>query len=120
MAQRIAGTLVFRQNGVQYRAKGSFEYNLGLPKNEPIIGQDGVHGFKAVPQPAYIAGEITDDGNINVKQLVTGEGLTVTLELLSGKAVVLTEAVFTEEGTVTTEEGTIAVRFDSGVEGQEF
>jgi hypothetical protein len=93
-------------------AKGSWSYNLGRAMRETIIGADGVHGFKETPQAAFIEGEITDRTTLDLADLVTIEGATVTLSLANGKVIALRDAWFAGEGTGNSEEGNIAVRFE--------
>ncbi len=112
MSQRRAGLIQVQVNGEVYDAKGSWSYNLGRPKRDAIIGADGVHGFKEMPQVAFIEGEITDRGTLNVATLATIEGATVTLSLANGKVITLRDAWQAGEGTVNTEEANIAVRFE--------
>lgn len=119
MSQRRGGTINFQIDGVIYDAKGSFSYNLGAPKREGIVGADSVHGYKEMPQIAFIEGEITDRGNLDVAALVTMDDVTVTLSLANGKAIVLYGAWFAGEGTVTTEEGAIPIRFEGSSAAQE-
>ena len=47
--------------------------------------------------------------------MVTGDNVTVTLELIHGKTIVLANAWYAGEGTVTTEEAEIAVRWESRI-----
>jgi hypothetical protein len=110
--QRRAGLLQLQINGEIKDAKGNFSYNLGRPKREAIIGTDGVHGFKEVPQVAFIEGAITDHGNLDLAALVTITDATVTVQLANGKVVTLRDAWFAGEGTASSEEGEIAIRFE--------
>lgn len=120
-SRRLAGILTVRENGIAHSAKGGFNYNLGVAKREAIVGSDTVHGFKEMPQVAFVEGEITDHVGVDLKKLLTGEGLTITLELANGKVIVLTEAWYAGEGTVGTEEANIAVRYECpGENAQEF
>lgn len=113
---RRGGVIFVKADGKQFDVKGQFEYNLGVPKREPIIGHDGTHGYKEMPQEAYISGEITDDIDLNLKNDVLElAGATVTLELANGKIVVLEEAFYSGDGTVQSEEGNVAVRFTAGI-----
>lgn len=118
MSQRRGGLIQFQVAGVLQDAKGSFSYNLGRPLREAIVGADAVHGYSEKPQVAYIEGEITDRGNLNLAELVSTTLATVTLELANGKVVVLRDAWFAGEGVGNTEEGNIAVRFE-GASGEE-
>lgn len=110
--QRVAGLIQVQVDGEIYDAKGSWSYNLGRPKREAIIGSDGVHGFKETPQVAFIEGAITDRGTLDLDALATGRDLTVSLTLGNGKMIVLTGAWFAGEGTGTSEESEVAVRWE--------
>lgn len=110
--QRRGGTIAVKIDGVVQLAKGSWSYNLGRAKREPIVGADGIHGYKESPQPAYIEGEITDRADLDLAALVDATASTVTLELANGKVIVLRDAAFTGDGTASSDEGAIAVRFD--------
>lgn len=119
-AQRVAGTITFRINGIAYPAKGNFTRNLGRPKRTAIVGSDNaVHGFKEEGQAPFIEGEITDIGALDLNLLVTGEGLTITLELANGKVFTLFSAWFAGDGDVESEEGKIKVKFE-GESAEEF
>lgn len=110
--QRRAGIIQLQTNGEIQDAKGSFSYNLGTPKREAIVGQDRVHGYKEMPQVAFIEGTITDRGTLDLRLLATARDLTVTLTLANGKIVSLGEAWFAGDGTGTTEEAEIEVRWE--------
>lgn len=116
---RRGGTISLDQDGVLQEPKGNFSYNLGHPIKEPIIGADGVHGYKETPQAAYIEGEITDRGDLDVEALVKATDKTITLSLANGKVIVLREAWFSAEGNVQTEEGNIQVKFTSKFPAEE-
>lgn len=109
--QRRAGLIQLQTQGVIQDCKGSFSYNLGLPKRDEILGSDAPHGYKETPQAPFIEGMITDRGTLDVAALVTGSQVTVTLALANGKTIVLRNAYFSGEGTVTTEEAEIAVKW---------
>jgi hypothetical protein len=113
--QRRAGLIQLQVNGEIQDAKGNFSYNLGRPKREAIVGADSVHGYKEMPQVSFIEGAITDRGTLDLAALTSGSGLTVTLTLGNTKIVVLSEAWFAGEGTGSTEEAEIAVRWEAKV-----
>lgn len=116
--QRRAGLIQLKVNGEIQDAKGTFTYNLGKVKRDAIVGADRPHGYKETPQVPFIEGAITDRGNLDVGALAIGKDLTVTLDLANGKVIVLSEAWFAGEGTASTEEGEIAVRWE-GVSAEE-
>lgn len=110
--QRRAGLIQLQVGGVIQDAKGNFSWNLGVPKRETIVGSDGVHGYKETPQPCFIEGAITDRGTLDVAALAGGSGLTITLTTGNGKVIVLRNAWFSGEGTASTEEAEIPVRWE--------
>lgn len=110
---RIGGVISVRMNGEQVRAKGSWEFGLGQPMREAVIGADAPHGYKETPQVAFISGATSDHADLDLQALFAAEDVTVTLELATGKTIVLRNAWFAGEGTGSTEEGEIAVRFES-------
>ena len=113
MAQRKGGIIQFKVGGVMQDAKGEFTYNLGKNKREALMGSDKVHGFKETPQAAFIEGEITDRGTLDLGGLVDMTDVTVTLALANGKIISLPNAWYAGDGTGHTDEGNIAVRFES-------
>lgn len=120
MAQRRGGILSAKIDGVPWQAKGNFTINYGRPLREPIIGADGIHGYKETAQPASIEGVFTDSVDSDLNLLFTAKNITFTLELGNGKTVVLRDAYFMGDGNVTTEEGEIAVMFGSESPIEEF
>lgn len=111
--QRRAGLIQLQVDGAIFDAKGKFTYNLGLPKREPIVGSDGVHGYKETPQVAFIEGAITDRGTLDVAAMIKATDLTVTLKAGNGKTISLGQAWFAGDGNVDTEEAEIAVRWEA-------
>jgi hypothetical protein len=118
MSQRRGGIIQLQIGGVLYDAKGDFTYNLGRALREAVVGADRVHGFTETPQVAFIEGEITDRGNLDLAALVSAEETTVTLGLANGKTIVLRDGWYAGEGTGNTKEGNIGVRFE-GPSGEE-
>lgn len=113
MANRKVGKIYFKVDGVQYAAKGAFSYNLGRDRNEASKGADGHLITKVTPQPAFCEGAITDGSGFDLAAFLALEDATVTLELQNGKTIVFNNAINTSEGTVGTEEGEMAIRFDA-------
>ena len=112
---RRAGRVFLKVDGALFDAKGSFSYNLGQDKRDGIVGADGIHGYKETPQIPYIEGAITDRGDLDLEKVCLQDNVTVTLELVSGKTIVLSNAWFAGEGAVTTEEAEITVRWESRI-----
>jgi len=111
MSGRISGIIFVKADGVQYKAKGSWTYNLGQPKREMIVGSDGPHGYKELPQAASLSGVITDQGDLDVATLLNLTEVDLVLQLANGKSVAFDRGTFTADGDITTEEAEIQVEF---------
>ncbi len=115
---RVGGIIFVKVDGAQYRAKGSWTYNIGQGKREGIVGADGVHGYKEMPQIPFIEGSITDDAAISLENFLNTTEATIVLELANGKIITLRDAWFAGDGNVSTEEGELEARFE-GLSGEE-
>lgn len=109
---RIGGLIQFKVEGELFQAKGNFEYNLGIPKKEMVVGSDAVHGFKETPQVPMISGAITDTDELDLEAFRRLRDVTVTLELANGKVIVLESGVEASDGNVSSEEGEIEFKFE--------
>ena len=109
---RIGGKITVNANGQQYRAKGSWSYNLGIDKREGIAGSDSVHGYKETPVVPFIEGTITDSADLSMEALLKIKDATITLLLANGKLISLADAWFAGDGNGSTEEGEIDARFE--------
>lgn len=121
MSKKLGGTVNLKVNGDIYKAKGSFNYSLGLEKKEAVLGVDGVHGYKSSKQVPMIEGEITITPKVNIKNLLSiGEedNVTVTLDLNQGSVIVLRNAWINTEGTIETEESKMSVKFE-GIQAEQ-
>ena len=116
---RKGGIVYVRVGGELLDGKGSWTYGLGLPKQEGFLGTARAAGYKTVPQIAFIEGALTDANDFDLAKFQAVDGETVTLELANGKSIVLSDAWYAGEGTGSTEEGEISVRFESRSEGVE-
>lgn len=110
-SKRVAGLLYCSINGVTLPAKGNFTVGMGTPKRTEVIGSDGIHGYKEEAQAPFIEGTITNRAGLNVKQLLTAEDATITLQLPGGKTYVLREAWQAGDGNINMDEGEISVKF---------
>jgi len=92
--------------------KGNWTYNMGHVKRDAIVGSDGVHGYKEVPQVPFMEGAVTDGKSLVLEDLLDFTDGTCTLHMRNKKVIELRNAWFAGEGTVDTEESEIAVRFE--------
>lgn len=113
MSNARGGRLYLKVDGALQEAKGDFTYGIGTDKRESIIGSSSVHGYKRTVQAPFIEGAITDSATLSLSALTSIDGATITLELQNGKTIVLRDAWYVGEGSVSTGEGEIAVRFEA-------
>lgn len=118
MNRRVGGILFFKLDGQLFQAKGEYTYDIGVPKREAVVGADAVHGFKEEPKVPFIEGAITDNDELDLQALLEFRDGTATLELANGKVIVIREAFYAGDGTVTTSEGEVTVRIE-GIRGEE-
>lgn len=113
MSNLIAGLLEIQINGTTYNAIGSFSLNLGANKREFLKGPDRVHGYSEMPQAPSISGEIRDGSALSVRnEILNLIDATVVATVANGKSYMFTEAAYTGDGTIETEEGKI--QFECG------
>lgn len=112
--EKRGGIISLKLAGTQFDAKGAFSYQLSGTKRSTIVGADGLHGFKEMPDVGFIEGAITDSAGMDLAALKAFTGVS-TLELANGKVIVCDGAQVGEcQGG--TEEGEIKVRFEGEVE----
>lgn len=115
---RVGGIIEIKVDGTLYAAKGAFTYNLGVAKREAVLGADTIHGYSEKPQEPMIEGAITDQGDLDVKKVMSIKDATATLSLANGKIIVLKDAWYSGDGNIGTEEGEIEFRL-SGMSAEE-
>ena len=106
------GLLSLKSDGEILDALGNFDYGFGTQKREAIVGADRVHGFSETPQVPYVEGEITDRKTLGLRKMFDAQDVTVTLELRSGKTVVLRSAWYAGDAKSSTEKGNVMVRWE--------
>ena len=118
-AHSRGGITVISLDGSVLEAKGDWTYNLGKPKRDAIVGTNKVTGYKTTVQVPYIEGAITDSKDFDHGAFLEVTGATITLQLASGKIVTGNDMWYAGEGSATTGEGEISVRFECEQELEE-
>jgi hypothetical protein len=116
---RRAGPYWVWVNGSQLEAKGACTIQPGVLKNDAIIGASKTTGYKQTVQVASIEFAITDHPDLDTIALRNTTNATITVELNNGKRWLVQDAWYAGEGTMTTDEGEIGMRFESNHEIKE-
>lgn len=104
--------LAVRIDGQQYLAgPGEWTYRPDSVSREEQIGTDGHVSFVEEPQTAMLAGNIVDDGELDIKWLRNLSGVTVTAELANGKTIQIINAAQTNGEAVNLGNGQVPVEF---------
>jgi hypothetical protein len=90
--QREAGTAYLKVDGEQLALKGELEIDPTTFTREPILGLDGVHGWKETPKAPSISAKVTVGKDLDLTKVAGWKGKTVTAELASGAVYVLADA----------------------------
>lgn len=107
------GITIVSVDGSVVEAKGDWTYCIGNPKREAIPGTSKVVDFKETVQVPFIEGAVTDGRDLDLDAFTSAKGVTVTVVLANGKIITGNDMWFAGEGTVSTGEGEIPVRFES-------
>ena len=75
--KKIGGLIFLKVDGELLKAKGSFSYNLGIPKREAVLDAGGaIAGYKETPQVPFIEGSISDYKEFDLARLLKMEEVT--------------------------------------------
>lgn len=106
---RIAGTFNLTIDGETWKVKGSASINLGQPKREAVVGQDGVHGYKEIPQAPGIRCEISTMPGVSIKdKILNMTNSTVSISAANGSTYFVEKAFFVGDGEIETEDGKLS------------
>ncbi|MBN9143756.1 MULTISPECIES: phage tail tube protein [unclassified Novosphingobium] len=110
----IAGTLSITIDGTNYAVAGSGTYLVSSTNRETLKGQDGVHGYKEMPNEGHIAWTGRDSNAFKIADLNAADGVTVVAVLANGKVIIAKNAWRDgEPAKVNTEDGTFDILFSS-------
>lgn len=113
MATALAGIAYVAIDGISYAIIGQGTYRPSQATRESLVGQDGYHGYKEMPQPGRISWTGRDSGTLNVQALAGASDVTITLELANGKVVVGRNMVRVGEPVeVNSEEGSFEIAWE--------
>lgn len=110
--QTIGGVVRLFVNGDYLHVVGNVTYNLGEDQGQMLVGHDGVHGRKRMPQVPFIECEIRNMPDLDLPALLRTEDADVQLDLPNGKQVALAGASQIGEATGNSEDANIPVRFE--------
>ena len=109
-----AGRVNIKKNGEIFSAHGNFTFRVGTRKTEMVDDFNSVRGGKVIAQSSMIEGMIKISDRLDISRFIQNEpGTVIELELTRGDTWSMIEAIYTEEGIVETEEGTLKIKFES-------
>lgn len=108
----VAGVAYFKRNGVQYSLKGAMTIRPLNRTREPVVGQDGFHGYKETEVSPSISAEITDNPKLSIVAFQEATNETITVELVNGKSYILSNAFYSGDGELDGSEGSTVVTFN--------
>jgi hypothetical protein len=114
-----AGWIHIESDGVALEAKGDFTINPGEMVRETLIGTEKALGYKGTPQAAFIEGAIIDSYDLDTIALRNTKNATITCKQANGKTWIFYDCWYSGEGSMTTGEAEIPVRFESVHQGVE-
>lgn len=114
---KVAGTCYFKVNGVQFSLRGNCTISIGNAHRETIVGLDGYHGIKEIPEAGSIECDLTHQPTIDLNIIEALTDATVTVELINGAVATLNNATQMNHLSLNTEDGKFTVKFE-GPSGQ--
>lgn len=112
MGQKVAGTAYVKVDGSQLTVSGSCEAPLMEVKRETVV--PGFYKEEDVAPWVKVTAVHTPD--LDLKKLVNGTDMTVTVEFRNGKVYVLAGAYLVDDPSSKGDDGTIELKFD-GIKG---
>ena len=109
---RVAGTAYLTVDGLAYALAGDMEYSPSTVSRESLPGQDGIHGYKEMPQAGHISATIRDMGGMSVQALNNMTNNTITVKLANGKLIVGRNMWAVETQTSKVSDGTVEVKWE--------
>jgi hypothetical protein len=109
----LAGIAFMTVSGRRMRVVGQATYKVAKKNRETLKGQDGVHGFKEMPEAGRISATIRDDAGLKLTTVNSWSDETVVLELANGKTIVGRNMWTTDTQEVETEEASYSLVFES-------
>jgi len=87
-ASAVGGTAYIFVDGRSIRLVGECSYALSGSSREPQNGMDGVHGYTEKPMHGFIKFKSRNAKDVDIGALQDATGVTVQVQLNSGKTVI--------------------------------
>jgi len=110
-----AGLVHISINAKEFDVVGNIDMNLGKPKRTAKIGANKVHGYTETPQaPGAKAVFTVPDISISISdELLDMKDATVIVETAEGRSYTFGNAVYSGDGSISTENGEVQFEFTS-------
>jgi Phage tail tube protein len=114
MASRLAGVASLTIDGDTWDVVSDLAYNPSTVLRETLKGQSAVEGYSEMPTQGFMAATLRDRSDATVFSLNGKTNSTIIAQLANGKTVYGAGMWQVGEIEVRTQEGTFAIRFESG------
>ena len=109
---RLAGVMYVTVDGRPYQVSGEGTYQVSGSKREPLVGQDGWHGYSETPQPGMMKWKGRDGNQVLIGALNEASNVTGVEQLANGKTIIGRNMVrMGDPIAVNTEDGTFDLEF---------
>ena len=117
MSDARAGIASLTVNGLNLDVAGDLKCDPSSIKNDILVGQSGLQGYKTMPKAGSIEAKIRDNAGLSVTAFNGMVGATVVGIMASGKRYSGANLVQTSDNLqVDTMEGTFELKFEGVVE----
>ena len=100
-------------DGVNYQVQGDVSINPTVIKYEPKSGFSGNFGAQASYMWNSVEMNLWDNPQVAISQFQNMTASTISVELISGKSFVFTNAIINEVSPLNAVEGTFKVKFSA-------
>lgn len=113
MADRIAGVVFVKADGIQMSVAGSVTSSPFGEEREMLVGLSGPVGYKEMPRVPFLEVEIYDDAGTDLEALHALTDATVQAELANGKTHIYRNATSVTPPELNVSEGTTTMRWEA-------
>lgn len=112
VATLVAGQATITVDGNNYSTDGEWDILIQDEQREAFPDALGNINYKIENKLSMISGNLFLTSDLNPSEVTSGTNVTVIVTLITGRTAVLSQAIYTGEGNVTTVDGKMAVQWE--------